>query len=87
MRSEKDNTRQDVSSEGVRHQEHYSCFELEPLTYIIVNKLGFCEGNIIKYVTRYKHKGGLEDLLKAEHYLHILIEEEKHEQKTPSSTL
>ena len=37
------------------------------------NDLGFCEGNVIKYVTRWKKKGGVEDLLKAKVYLNRLI--------------
>lgn len=35
--------------------------------------IGFCEGNIIKYVTRWRKKGGLEDLYKAKTYLDRLI--------------
>lgn len=35
--------------------------------------IGFCEGNVIKYVTRWRKKGGLEDLLKAKQYLDRLI--------------
>ena len=42
--------------------------------YIVSNDLGYLEGNIIKYVTRYKNKGGVEDLKKAQHYLSKLIE-------------
>ena len=38
------------------------------------NNLGYLEGNIIKYVSRYKKKGGMADLLKAQHYLQKLIE-------------
>jgi len=44
------------------------------LDYIIANDLGYLEGNVIKYVTRYKNKGGIEDLRKAQHYLTKLIE-------------
>ncbi len=42
--------------------------------YINSHKLGYMEGNIIKYVTRYQHKNGLEDLYKAREYLNKLIE-------------
>jgi hypothetical protein len=38
------------------------------------HNLGFCEGNIIKYITRFRQKGGMEDLLKAEKYLQLLKE-------------
>lgn len=52
---------------------HYQ-LTIEPWDYIVKNNLGYLEGNIIKYVTRYKGKHGLEDLLKARHYLDKLIE-------------
>ena len=56
--------------------EHYD-MEIQPITYIMANGLGFCEGNIVKYVSRYKDKGGVEDLKKARHYLDMLIEQEQ----------
>lgn len=52
---------------------HYTVRRIQPIEYILANNLSFCEGNIIKYVTRYKDKNGLEDLLKARHYLDFLI--------------
>lgn len=55
---------------------HYMESEIQPIEYILANKLGFVEGNVIKYVTRYKSKNGVEDLKKAIHYLEMLIEEE-----------
>lgn len=54
---------------------HYQKYAIQPTEYIIKNNLNFCEGNVIKYVTRYKDKNGIEDLKKARHYLDILIEE------------
>ena len=56
---------------------HYKVMAIQPTEYIVKNGLNFVEGNIIKYVTRYKIKGGLEDLKKAQHYLSILIELEE----------
>jgi hypothetical protein len=47
---------------------------IETWEYINSHKLGYMEGNIIKYVTRYQHKNGLEDLYKARNYLNKLIE-------------
>jgi hypothetical protein len=52
---------------------HYQV-SIQPWDYIIANNLGYLEGNVIKYVTRYKNKGGVEDLKKAQHYLAKLIE-------------
>ena len=54
---------------------HYKGFAIQPAEYSIKNKLGFAEGNVVKYVSRAQLKGGLEDLLKAKHYLDMLIEE------------
>ena len=46
---------------------------IETTDYIVSHSMNYLEGNIIKYVTRYKDKGGLEDLKKAEWYLTRLI--------------
>ena len=56
--------------------DHYQ-LPIQPIDYITKNSLGYMEGNIIKYVTRYKKKNGLEDLKKAQHYLEMLIREEE----------
>ena len=53
---------------------HYKDMPIQPIEFITKNGLGFCEGNVIKYVCRYKHKNGKEDLLKARHYIDLLIE-------------
>ncbi len=45
--------------------------------YILDHELGFLEGNVIKYVTRFRKKDGMADLLKAQHYLEKLIEVER----------
>lgn len=55
---------------------HYKSKGIQPIEYILANDLGFCEGNVVKYITRYKDKNGIEDLKKARHYLDFLIEEE-----------
>lgn len=54
--------------------DHYKELSIQPIEYILANKLGFCEGNVVKYITRYKSKNGLEDLKKAKHYIDMLIE-------------
>jgi hypothetical protein len=53
--------------------DHYKHFAIQPVEYIIANNLGFCEGNVIKYITRYKRKNGKEDLKKAKHFIDLLI--------------
>jgi len=53
---------------------HYMDKGIQPIVYIHANKLGFCEGNVVKYVTRWREKGGEDDLRKAIHYLELLIQ-------------
>lgn len=55
--------------------EHYRKGKIEPWDFITSQGMGFLEGNVIKYVTRYKTKNGLNDLLKAKTYLEKLIKE------------
>jgi len=52
---------------------HYKS-DIECWDYIIANQLGYLEGNVIKYVTRHKSKGGRADILKAIHYLEKILE-------------
>ena len=56
--------------------DHYSKLAIQPVTYINANGLSYLQGNVIKYVTRYKDKNGLQDLEKAKHYIDMLIEME-----------
>lgn len=53
---------------------HYIEKAIQPWDYIVQNDMGYLEGCIVKYVSRYKEKGGVEDLIKASHYLDKLIE-------------
>lgn len=55
---------------------HYKTKAIQPWDYIVSNNLGYLEGNIVKYVSRWRDKGGIEDLQKARHYLDKLIEVE-----------
>jgi len=64
------------NQDGVGTQTHYTAHGIEPIDYIVANQLNFLEGNVIKYVTRYKLKNGLEDLQKAQQYLTWLIDVE-----------
>lgn len=65
----KTNEGQDVSP------EHYCKGKIEPWDFIASQGLNFFEGNIVKYITRYRHKDGLKDLYKARTYLNKLISE------------
>jgi hypothetical protein len=55
---------------------HYAKLAIQPVQYITENNLTYLQGNVIKYVTRYKDKNGLQDLQKAKHYIDMLIEME-----------
>ncbi len=54
--------------------DHYKKLAIQPVEFICKNKIGYAEGNIIKYVTRWRDKNGVEDLQKARHYIDLLIE-------------
>ena len=53
---------------------HYRDFVIQPADFINKNGLLFAEGNAIKYIVRASKKGGKEDLLKAKHYIDMIIE-------------
>lgn len=57
---------------------HYKQYKIQPVEYAMANNLNYCQANAVKYVTRYKDKGGIEDLKKAIHNLEILIELEEN---------
>ena len=48
------------------------------MEYILKNNIPFCEGNVIKYVTRWRDKGGLDDLRKAKEYINEIMAYEIH---------
>jgi len=62
--------------------DHYKNLAIGPSEYAYKNGLGFIEGSIVKYVSRWKQKNGVEDLKKARHYLDLLIEMEAAQQNT-----
>ena len=70
-----------ISAEGANAEQvagsHYKNKTIQPWDYIACNELGYFEGNVVKYVSRWHDKGGVEDLLKARHYLDKLIELQK----------
>ena len=52
---------------------------IQPIEFIHANNIPYMEGNIIKYVIRWRNKNGITDLRKARHYIDLLIElEEKY---------
>lgn len=53
---------------------HYKDHAIQPIEYIHANKLGFIEGNVVKYITRHASKGGAEDVRKVIHYCELLLQ-------------
>lgn len=66
----------DKKVDGNKIKPTYYGNEIDVIDFVMINNLDFIQGNIIKYIVRYKNKNGLEDLLKAREYLNRLIEEE-----------
>lgn len=54
--------------------DHYKDMPIQPYEYIVKNNLGWHEGNAIKRISRWREKGGIEDILKAIHELELLLE-------------
>lgn len=54
--------------------DHYKKLKIQPIEYIHANNIGYMEGNVIKYVSRWRQKNGIKDLEKAMHYIDLLIE-------------
>ena len=85
-RAEAGHTKEDPFKKQVGG-DHYKTLGIQPVEFILANNLGFCEGNAVKYLCRYKQKGGAQDLHKAKHYIEILIETmEKWEAGTQNTT-
>jgi hypothetical protein len=60
----------DVQVDG----NHYKNLKIQPVEYIHANNIPYIEGNIIKYITRWRDKNGVKDLEKVKHYVDLLIE-------------
>ena len=53
--------------------DHYKKLKIQPMEYSMRNELDACQHTIIKYGTRFRDKGGIEDLVKAKHVIDMLI--------------
>ena len=56
---------------------HYTKLPIQPMRYSMANGLDCCQHTIIKYVTRFRDKGGIQDLEKAKHVIDMLIQFER----------
>ena len=54
--------------------KHYKEYKIQPIEFIMKNKLSFIQGNVIKYICRYENKNGIEDLEKIKHYCDLAID-------------
>lgn len=57
--------------------DHYKKLKIQPMQYSMDNKLDACQHTAIKYITRFRDKGGIADLEKAKHVIDMLIEFER----------
>ncbi len=65
--------------------DHYKSLKIQPVEYIHANGIGYFEGNVIKYVSRWRSKNGIKDLEKARHYIDLLIQlEGRSDEQNPS---
>ena len=62
--------------------DHYKNLVIQPVEYITANNLSYLQGSVIKYVTRYQNKNGVEDLQKAIHFVKMMIQEEEDKKWT-----
>ena len=54
--------------------QHYMKYKIQPSRFVTENKLLYPEGTVIKYILRHQDKGGKQDLLKAKHFIDMIIE-------------
>ena len=62
--------------DDIKKPMHYNQGGIEPIDYITKNEMSYCEGNVVKYVSRWRFKGGIQDLKKAKQYIDFIIEKE-----------
>ena len=61
--------------------KHYLKYKIQPSEFVVENKLLYPEGCVIKYILRHQDKGGKQDLLKAKHFIDMIIESDYEEEK------
>ena len=65
-----------MNPDNIKDPKHSSRWKIEPVQFMMENEIPYAEGNVIKYIMRWRYKGGLEDLHKAQEYINLLIENE-----------
>ena len=66
--------------------KHYIKYKIQPSKFVVENNLLYPEGSVIKYILRHQDKGGKEDLLKAKHFIDMIIERDYEEEKEKQET-
>ena len=66
--------------------KHYLKYKIQPSKFVVENKLLYPEGSVIKYILRHQDKGGKEDLLKAKHFIDMIIERDYNDEKENQET-
>lgn len=61
--------------------DHYKTMPIQPMEFSMANGLDACQHTIVKYVTRFREKGGVQDLEKAKHVIDMLIEFEQRDDR------
>ena len=66
--------------------KHYLKYKIQPSKFVVENKLLYPEGCVIKYILRHQDKGGKQDLLKAKHFIDMIIERDYKDKKEKQET-
>ena len=66
--------------------KHYLKYKIQPSEFVVENKLLYPEGCVIKYILRHQDKGGKQDLLKAKHFIDMIIERDYGDEKEKQET-
>ena len=69
-------------ADEIKKPNHYFRYVIEPVTFIMQNNIPYAEGNVIKYICRwrFKHKDKakqIQDLHKARQYIDLILEKEQ----------
>ena len=71
----KKNQKGDVTMNNIK-PDHYGDSGIDVISFCQANKLDFMQGNVVKYITRYRKKNGLEDVRKAVEYINRILANE-----------
>ena len=66
--------------------KHYLKYKIQPSEFVVENKLLYPEGCVIKYILRHQDKGGKQDLLKAKHFIDMIMERDYRDEKEKQET-